>query len=239
MIKFRAFSRFKKIFTRLNPIPFGFGNIEEKIEKVPGSDELLEKAIRGHSNFQKVILIAIYHLMNTQDVTNEYLTILTKDLRLICDLVEGDGEGVEIPDDVNNEPVENILLTCHNHFQRAVIPSSKDFRNIIKPKIKFTIIVSEEDIAIIVNDLNDQLYFFSNSEKQEFKNTWKTYKEYIMFCLAKDYPNVIFKFYNDEYSEGEFQKFFERYVGENISKFVDEFNVRFKKYNIYCIHIKI
>ena len=177
--------------------------------------------------------------MNTQDVTNEYLTILTKDLRLICDLVEGDGEGVEIPDDVNNEPVENILLTCHNHFQRAVIPSSKDFRNIIKPKIKFTIIVSEEDIAIIVNDLNDQLYFFSNSEKQEFKNTWKTYKEYIMFCLAKDYPDIIYKFYNDECFEEEFQKFFEKYVGENISKFVDEFNVRFKKYNIYCIHIKI
>ena len=39
--------------------------------------------------------------------------------------------------------------------------------------------------------------------------------------------------------DDEFQEIFEDFVGEKLSKFIDEFNVRFKKYKMYCIHIKI
>jgi len=240
MIKLRAFSILKNFFSRLNPLSsFDLDDINVEIEKVPTSDELLTNAVAKYVNFEKVILIAIYHLINTQNANKEYRTILTKDLRLICDLVEGVEGDVEIPNHVKKEPVNNIFLTCHNHFQKAIIPSSNDFKNAMLPKIKFTIIVSENHIGIIVNELGEKFNNFSKFEKIDFKNNWKSYKEYIMFCLANDCPNEVFKFYNDEYSDEEFQKFFEKYVGENISKFVDEFNIRFKKYNIYYIHIKL
>lgn len=238
MIKLMAFSILKNFFRRLNPLnSFDLDDINVEIEKVPTSDELLINTIKKYENFEKVILITIYHLINTQNADKEYLTILTKDLRLICDLVEGVEGDVEIPDHVKKEPVNNIFLTCHNHFQKAIIPSSNDFKNAILPKIKFTIIVSENHIGIIINGLGEKFNKLSKSEKIDFKNKWKSYKEYIMFCLATDCPNEVFKFYNDEYSDDEFQKLFEKYVGENISKFVDEFNIRFKKYNIYYVHI--
>lgn len=125
-------------------------------------------------------------MINTQNANKEYLTILTKDLRLICDLVEGVEGDVEIPNHVKKEPVNNIFLTCHNHFQKAIIPSSNDFKNAMLPKIKFTIIVSENHIGIIVNELGEKFNNFSKFEKIDFKNNWKSYKEYIMFCLAND-----------------------------------------------------
>ena len=58
-----------------------------------------------------------------------------------------------------------------------------------------------------------------------------------MYCFANDCPEIMFRIYNDCLSDEEFQKVFEKYVVENISKFVDEFNLRFKKYNIYYIMI--
>ncbi len=78
---------------------------------------------------------------------------MTKDLRLICDLVEDDNSSVEIPEILKIEPIENILLTCHIHFNNSLIPSSRDFRNIVQPKIRFTIIVSKDCIVILVIQL--------------------------------------------------------------------------------------
>ena len=240
MVKFWSFSMLKDIFSRLNPLnSFDLEDIDVEIDKVPTSDELLQNIIKKYSNFEKVILTAIYHLINTQNVNNEYLTILTKKLRLICDLVEGTNGEVRIPDYVTNEPVNNIFLTCHNHFHNAILPSSKDFKNVIKPMIKFTVIVSDDNIGIIVNELCENFYSLSKLEKKELKNTWKTFKDFIIFCMASDFPEIIFKFYNDEYSDEEFQFFFEKYVGVNIQKFVDEFNARFKKYKIYYVYIKL
>lgn len=122
MIKFNPFSKIKNFFNRLNPLNLiDFGDIDVEIENAPTSEELLIQTIKKYSDFEKVILIALYHLINTQNSDKEYLTILTNDLRLICDLVEGDGESVEIPDLVKKEPLENIFLTCHNHFQNATL----------------------------------------------------------------------------------------------------------------------
>lgn len=136
MIKLRAFSILKNFFSRLNPLSsFDLDDINVEIEKVPTSDELLTNAVAKYVNFENVILIAIYHLINTQNANKEYLTILTKDLRLICDLVEGVEGDVEIPNHVKKEPVNNIFLTCHNHFQKAIIPSSNDFKNAMLPRL--------------------------------------------------------------------------------------------------------
>ncbi|WP_295601979.1 hypothetical protein [uncultured Methanobrevibacter sp.] len=101
MIKLRASSILKNFFSRLNSLSsFDLDDINVEIEKVPTSDELLTNAVAKYVNFEKVILIAIYHLINTQNANKEYLTILTKDLRLICDLVEGVEGDVEIPNHV-------------------------------------------------------------------------------------------------------------------------------------------
>ncbi len=244
MVNLKDFSVIRNAFSRLNPLnSFDFDEINEEIEKPPTSDELLKKTIINYPYFEKVILVSIYHLINTQNVKNEYLSVFTKDLRLICDLVEGNGDTVDIPKILKNEPDENILLTCHNHFQKAIIPSTKDFKNVVKPQIKFTIIVSENHIGIVVNELGDKFLKFRDDEKISFKNTWKRYMDYIIFCLGNDKPDDVLNYYSKDFSnmedKEEFQQIFEEYVGENIPKFADEFNVRFKKYNVYCIHIKL
>lgn len=242
MTKFKVFSRLNSIFSRLNPLnSFDWGYVKQDLIKPPSSKELLEKAVNNYPEFEKVILIGIYHLMNTQYMDKEYLTVLTKDLRLICDLVEGDNSSVEIPEILKIEPIENILLTCHNHFNNSLIPSSRDFRNIVQPKIRFTIIVSKECIVILINELQETFHKFSDKELKEFINTWKSFNDYIIFCMGIDKPDLIFRFFDDNsgMDDNEFQEIFEVFVGENLSKFIDEFNVRFKKYNMYCIHIKI
>lgn len=242
MVNFKAFSIIKNVFNRLNPLnSFDFGKIEMDNEKPPNSDELLEKTLKKYPYFEKVLMVAIYHLINTQHVNYEYLSVLTKDLRLICDLVKGDCGSVSIPKILKNEPDKNILVTCHNHFMRAIIPSTKDFKNVVKPKIKFTVIVSENHIGIIVKELGDKFMNFEKDERESFENTWKMFMDYMIFCLINDKPDEVLNYYfNDfpnENDNDEFQQIFEEYVGENIIKFIDEFNVRFKKYNIYYIHI--
>lgn len=109
MVKFKAFSRLKNIFTRFNPLnSFNLGEINIKLVKPPSSVELLEKIIKKYSDFEIVILIAIYHLNNTQNVDKEYLTVLTKDLKLVADLVEGDEEEVNLPSNVKLEGMKKI-----------------------------------------------------------------------------------------------------------------------------------
>lgn len=242
MSKFKVFSRLNSIFSRLNPLnSFDFGYIKQGLINSPTSKELLEKTVNNYPEFEKVILIGIYHLINTRQADKEYLTVLTKDSRLICDLIEGDNSSVEIPEILKIEPIENILLTCHNHFNNSLIPSSKDFRNIVQPKIRFTILVSKDGIVILVNELQDTFHKFNDKELKKFKSAWKSFNDYIIFCMGTDNPDLIFRFFDDysDMDDDEFQEIFEVFVGENLLKFIDEFNVRFKKYNIYCIHIKI
>lgn len=243
MVKFITFSRLKNIFSRFNPLEsFDWGDWDIKVSEPPSSEELLEKIIKEYKQFDKVILIAIYHLINTQNVKNEYLTVLTKDLRLIADLVKGNNGTVDIPENLKREPSSNILLTCHNHFQKAIIPSTRDLKNVFKPNIKFTIIVSEDQIGILINNLAENFFKFDEYELKLFKETWKGFSDYIVFCLNQEKPKEVLKFYlsdneSDELKE-EFQKLYDEFVGRNIEKFIDEFNIRFKKYNIYYIHIK-
>lgn len=244
MRKLMAFSRLKNIFSRFNPLnSFKWNEPEEEIIVPPSPEELLEKAIKNYPEFKYVILVAIYHLINTQGVEDEYLTVLTKDLRFIADLVKGEGGTVEIPEDLKNEPVSNILLTCHNHFQKAIIPSSIDLRNVFKPNIRFTVIVSEDRIGIIVNELGNKFFEFNKDELKLFEKTWKRFSDYIVFCLNQERPNDVLKFYlaDDESEEQKekFQKLYDEFVGENIDKFVDEFNIRYKKYKTYYINIRL
>lgn len=241
MVKFKVFYAIKDVFSKLNPISsFDLDEIDVEISKPPSSVDLLKKAIKKYPVFDKIILIAIYHLINTQNLNKEYLTVLTKDMRLICDLVEGNENSVEIPEILKNEPSSNMLLTCHNHFNKSIIPSSKDFKNIVKPKIRFTLIVSETCIGILINELLDDFYDFDDDERLEFVNNWKSFLDYILFCMANDNPNDVIKFYmSDNLDDDYFQSIFDEYVGENILKFVDEFNLRFKKYNMYYVYISI
>lgn len=97
MVKFGTFSRFKDIFSRLNPLNSFEWNIEQVNIKSISSDNLLEKIILNYLNFEIVILVAIYHLFNTKNVSNEFLTVLSKDNKIIVDLMEGDENNVKIP----------------------------------------------------------------------------------------------------------------------------------------------
>lgn len=241
MVNFRIFSRLTNIFNRLNPInSFKWENNKIGSIKPISSIELLEKTIKNFPNFEKVIMIAIYHLINTKDVDDEYLTVLTKDIRLVADLVKGESSEVLIPDIVKLEfKSDNILITCHNHFNGAIIPSFVDFKNSIYPKILFTVIVSEGRIGILINQFKNYDEEMLNFLKIDLKD----YIEYIRFSFIvnrkdeiKQLDNLIFdeKLYSIKY-----QLLFDEFVCENNLKFVNEFNLRMEKYNLYIVYINL
>ena len=66
MIKFKVFSRLNGFFSRLNPLnSFDVSDVKVDIVKPPTFKELLEKTVNKYPKFEKIILIGIYHLINT------------------------------------------------------------------------------------------------------------------------------------------------------------------------------
>lgn len=179
-----------------------------------------------------MILIAIYHLVNTNNVTEEYLTVLTKDIKLVADLVKGNSNEVSVPNNVKSEAKkDNILLTCHNHYYGSIIPSKRDFKNSLIPKILFTIIVSEGNIGILINEFNS----FEDDKLQLLKIDLNDYIDYVRFSFIVNNEFEIEELDNLNLDEDEYvikyQCLFDKYVAKNNLKFVNEFNLRMKKYN--------
>lgn len=188
---------------------------------------------------KEVIWIALYHCLNTFDAKREYLTVLNVNYQLIADLVEGDDRSVEIPVNVKSEIInENVLATFHNHFKGAILPSSNDLKNTIMPLIRFMVITSNENIGIIVND-----HDLTENLIQNFKQEWILYISYLSWSFNNDKPQEIQDIYNSTFSEFEKQKqeqmLFDEYLSENSAKFINEFNSRMEKYNVYLIQIII
>lgn len=201
---------------------------------------LFIKAINEHEELKEVIWIALYHCLNTFDVSHEYLTVLNKNFQLIADLVEGDDRSVELPVNVKNEMLnDNVLATFHNHFNGAILPSSNDLKNTIIPFVKFMVITSNENIGIIVNDLID----LDENLIEHFKQEWIIFVSYLAWSFNNNMTDDIEKIYNSKCSENDKQnkeqKLFDRYIGENSQKFIEEFNSRMEKYNVYFIQINI
>lgn len=238
MLDFKVFSRFKNIFNRLNPLnSFRWNGFEEEVTDF-SSKELLEITVGKYVEFRFVILIAIYHMFNTRNSKNEFLTALTWDLRLIADLVEGNNDEVLIPDNVKIEASNgNLLITCHNHFNGAIIPSLSDFKNSIRPNVLFTVIVSEGNIGILVNEHGEADEDTMNLLKVDLNN----YIEFVRFSFIINNEAEIMELdklnLNDDDFNAKYQLFFDKYVSRNNLKFVNEFNTRMEKYNLYLIYI--
>lgn len=237
MVKFKLFSRLNRIFSRLNLHSSDFLGWDKKVLNPPSSDELLEKSIKEYSEFEKVILASIYHLINTQNVDKEYLTVLTKNNVLIADLIEGEGDKVEIPSFVKMEGEKyNILIACHNHFLGAVMPSLDDVGSTLDHNCQFMSIVSCNHIGILINE-SDEI------EWAEFLIDFEIFVEYMSFCLENEKFDDLDKIdmLNISEEERELMKsiIFDRFISDNLEKFVNEFNMRFNKYNIYKLYIDI
>lgn len=239
MVEFKVFSRLKYIFSRFNPLnSFDLDEIDVEIEKAPTSDELLERTIKKYPNFEKIIFISIYHLINTQKADYEYLTVLTKDLKLIADLIEGEDDIVSTPDNVKKEGENNnILVASHNHFFGAIIPSVEDIVNAIEKQCQFITIVSKNHIGVIVNEFGS---------KNEFKSLIKElilFNGYIDICFEFEKSDEVDELVNMGLSKEDRKKLeleiYDKFISFNTIKFVDEFNNRFNKYNIYEIYIEI
>lgn len=230
MVDFRNFLKLKNILSRLNPIPaFPFGDEEEVIVKSQSQEELLKSVIKKYPQFKRIIMISIYHLINTQNVEKEYLTVLTKDLRLIADLIEGERDKVSVPKNVKEESKKgNVLVICHNHFHGAIIFSSIDFKNVLCSKIKFSVIVSNGNIGILVNEFSS----FDEKYLKSLKIELKDYIGYVMFTFIINNDEAIEKLDNsnldDELYSIEYQNLFDRFIAKNNLKFIDEFNLRMK-----------
>lgn len=238
MVDFKVFSRLKNFFTRLNPIPsFEWNGFEGEIIYSPSSKVLLENAIKKYPKFKLVILVAIYHLVNTQNADEEYLTVLTKDNRLIVDLYGGNENNVKIPSIVKYEGKnDNILVACHNHFLGAIIPSLDDLATTINNNCMFVAIVSYGHIGILINE-SDKIV------SKDFRADFNWFKEYIGFCIENEKGREIDEIDMMSISEKNREKMkseiHDKFLADNIEKFVSEFNIRFNKYKIYELYIKL
>lgn len=238
MVKLKTFSRLKNLFSRFNPIPsFNWDGPEDEIITPPSLRELLERVVKKYPKFEIVILIAIYHLVNTHNKVNEFLTVVTKDFKVIADLVEGEYGEVSVPKNVKFEAKKgNIFITCHNHYYGAVIPSWEDFKNSICPKIPFTIIVSEGNVGILLNEFN-----FDEYTLKSLKIDLNDYIEYLRFSFIVNNEFEIQELnelnLDEKEYKMEYQVLFDQYVAKNNLKFVNEFNSRMEKYNLYFLYI--
>lgn len=203
----------------------------------PSSRELLEKVIEHYPEFQHVFLIAIYHLINTQNVQNEYLTVLTKNRVLIADLIKGNDNNVTPPSHVKKEGKKNnILIACHNHYFGAVIPSFGDIYNAIENNCQFFAVASENHIGMVVIEYN------SDSHKK-FIDEFVLFHGYIDICFNFERHDELSQVdalqINDYEKEKLKLEIYDKFLSENSEKFVNEFNIRFNKFKIYEIYIKL
>lgn len=223
-------------FEKLNPVnDFDF---DEKFDQIKSIDniELFKKAIDEHKELKEVIWIGIYHCVNTFECENECLTVLNRNFELIVDLLNGEDRKVIVPMNVKEEYEKgNVLASFHNHFEGAILPSLNDFNNSILPKLKFTVITSQNSIGIIIND----------STKHDLNvliNDFKLFEAYLNFCFSNDeFDNI--KNLENEFEGDELKKqreiLFDKYICHNMEKFVVEFNSRMEKFNVYYIYIKL
>ena len=234
--------RFQKLvrFERLNSSNnFDFDEGLKKIKPLKNF-ALFKKAIDEHQELKEVLWIALYHCLYTLDVENEYLTVLNKNFKLIGDLIKGNDRSVEIPNAVKEEIInDNVLATFHNHFKGAILPSSNDLKNTVIPFIKFMVITSNGNIGIVVNDFVD----FEDNSFELFKQEWVMYESYLSWSFNSNKSQEIQQIYDSDISENEKEKeeqiLFDYYVGENLERFIDEFNSMMEKYNVYLIQIII
>ena len=223
-------------FEKLNPSNnFDFHNSFE-VSNLISNIDLFKKAMEEHNELKEVIWISLYHCLNTFDAKIEYLTVLDINFQLIADLVEGNEEKVIIPDSVKQEILEgNVLATFHNHFNGAIIPSSKDLKNTILPFVKFMVITSENNIGIIVND--------TNCDSKLLKQEWIFFLAYVNWSFNITFASEIEKIYalklNDEKFKKQEEILFNRFLSLNLKKFINEFNSRMEKYNVYFLYITI
>jgi hypothetical protein len=223
-------------FEKLNPLDnFDFDEESDGIKSINNID-LFKKAIEEHEELKEVIWIGLYHSLNTYKSDIEYLTVLNVDCLLIADLVEGNEEKVIIPDNVKKEILSgNVLATFHNHFNGAVIPSTKDLKNTLLPFVKFMVITSENNIGIIVNDMTD--------DSELFKQDWILFLAFINWSFNIDFAREIEELYdlklNDEEFKREEEILFNKFLAFNLHNLIDEFNLRMEKYNVYFLHINI
>ena len=238
MVNFKAFSRLKNIFSRFNPIPsFKWNGHKEEVNLPLSSSELLEKVIREYPDFKKVILIAIYHLINTNNKNEEYLTVLTKDNRLIVDLLLGDEDNVNVPFIAKfEEKKDNVLVACHNHFFGAIIHSLDDIATAIDNNCQFAAIVSDNHVGILINEVD-------KIDCEQFITDFKWFKEYIGFCIENEkgceFDEIDMMDISEEERENMKSIIHDKFLSDNVEKFVNEFNNRFNKYKIYELYIKL
>lgn len=102
-------------------------------------------------------------------------------------------------------------------------------------KIKFSVIVSKGNIGILVNEFSS----FDDKSLKSLKIELKDYIGYVMFTFIINNDEAIEKLDNsnldDEIYSIEYQNLFDRFIAKNNVKFIYEFNLRMKKYNLYYL----
>ncbi len=230
---------FKEIVPRRDsPLSLKLNNKIIKNAKVVDPSINMDKLLDKIPELNKMMSLAAYHELNSAGEI-EYLTMLTKDGRLIADVFKGKKGETRFPESVLKEPIENILFSLHNHRYGAIIPSGNDIHNVIYPNIKFTGIVSESNFGLIVNENKKN----SKSKIKDIENNFLLFEMYVTYCFDIECNNQIKKLKSSSSSKKEFKErdsiLLDKYLSKNNSRFVEEFNDRMKNFNIKLIQIKL
>lgn len=98
------------------------------------------------------------------------------------------------------------------------------------------VIVSCNHIGILINESNE-------IDCELFINDFNWFKEYIGFCIEIEKGYELDEIDMMDISENEREKMkskiHDKFLSDNIEKFIGEFNSRFNKYNIYELYILI
>jgi hypothetical protein len=115
-------------------------------------------------------------------------------------------------------------------------PSLDDISTTINNHCPFVAIVSCNHIGILINE-SDEIDF------KQFSSDFEWFREYIGFCIDIEKGQELDEIDMMDISEDEREVMksivHDRFLSDNVEKFVNEFNYRFNKYKIYELYISL
>ena len=118
-------------------------------------------------------------------------------------------------------------MTIHNHRFDQVMPSIGDLNKNLEHGVTFGVITSDNRIGVI--KFNSK---FTEEKKDSFLSQYAGLRSYMTLQLHGFYGSKLDKISKEEYNE-----LFEKFVSENIDRYVNEFNLRLKEYNVEMTYI--
>lgn len=194
--------------------------IEVNLRHIPN------KKIIQKKSFKKYFGLIEEHNKNTLHEPIEYLTLISKEGNVLVKYKKGIVGKVSIP----KIYLETLFhMTIHNHEFGQIMPSYKDMLRNVTHKVTYGVITSENIIGVIKFGSS-----MTGERKTLFINEYNSFILKMELDFQRKYGDNLLRLPNSDYNEK-----FRKYVAKNTDKYVNEFNLRLKEYNVEMTYITI